>query len=226
MGKYMRKSKGIGEVAVMELAHEVGVRTRARALAMAAASVEAAKRRRAVGGELRLSSSCIHLRSRRRVVIKPETENSVSLDASGSLGRIVREDHRSSPSSERMLASCCSSNGSSELVKERVTGVDLEDEAVGIETPNKYFDCRERETTPSSELRAESEDMESTARPSEGKFRPRSTAKKMPSESEIEEFFATAEKDLQKQFTEKYNYDIVKDVPLEGRYEWVQLVNP
>ncbi|RHN42264.1 putative cyclin-dependent kinase inhibitor [Medicago truncatula] len=45
----------------------------------------------------------------------------------------------------------------------------------------------------------------------------------MPEESELDEFFSAAEKDIQKQFQNKYNYDIVKDMPLEGPYEWVQL---
>ncbi|KAK9670399.1 hypothetical protein RND81_13G199400 [Saponaria officinalis] len=44
-----------------------------------------------------------------------------------------------------------------------------------------------------------------------------------PSEYEIEEFFSSAEKQLQKRFSDKYNFDIVKDVPLEGRYEWCQI---
>lgn len=48
-------------------------------------------------------------------------------------------------------------------------------------------------------------------------------AEKMPSAEEIEEFFAAAEKCDQKRFTEKYNYDFSKDVPLEGRYQWVRL---
>ncbi|KAK1402579.1 Cyclin-dependent kinase inhibitor [Heracleum sosnowskyi] len=46
---------------------------------------------------------------------------------------------------------------------------------------------------------------------------------KMPSTEEIEEFLAAAEKHEQRRFAEKYNYDIVKDVPLEGRYQWVCL---
>ncbi|XP_058735686.1 cyclin-dependent kinase inhibitor 7-like [Vicia villosa] len=46
---------------------------------------------------------------------------------------------------------------------------------------------------------------------------------KTPSESELDEFFSAAEENIQKQFSNKYNFDIVKDVPLEGRYEWVQL---
>ncbi|CAL5197692.1 unnamed protein product [Lathyrus oleraceus] len=46
---------------------------------------------------------------------------------------------------------------------------------------------------------------------------------KMPSESELDEFFSAAEKNMQKKFENKYNFDIVKDVPLEGRYDWVEL---
>ncbi|CAI8609260.1 unnamed protein product [Vicia faba] len=46
---------------------------------------------------------------------------------------------------------------------------------------------------------------------------------KTPSESELDEFFSAAEENIQKQFENKYNFDIVKDMPLEGRYEWVQL---
>ncbi|CAH9146028.1 unnamed protein product [Cuscuta epithymum] len=48
----------------------------------------------------------------------------------------------------------------------------------------------------------------------------------MPSAAEIEEFFAVTEKYEQKRFLEKYNYDVVKDAPLEGRYQWVRLNNP
>ncbi|KAG5010755.1 hypothetical protein AAZX31_07G194800 [Glycine max] len=46
---------------------------------------------------------------------------------------------------------------------------------------------------------------------------------KTPPKAEIEEFFAMAEKYEQKRFTEKYNFDIVRDLPLEGRYQWVRL---
>ncbi|KZV37448.1 Cyclin-dependent kinase inhibitor family protein [Dorcoceras hygrometricum] len=50
-----------------------------------------------------------------------------------------------------------------------------------------------------------------------------STAGRSPSAEEIEEFFAAVEEYEQKRFAEKYNYDIAKDVPLEGKYEWVPL---
>ncbi|XP_028765819.1 cyclin-dependent kinase inhibitor 7-like [Neltuma alba] len=46
---------------------------------------------------------------------------------------------------------------------------------------------------------------------------------KMAPKEEIEEFFAMAEKYEQERFAEKYNYDIAKDMPLDGRYQWVRL---
>ncbi|KAI8029733.1 Cyclin-dependent kinase inhibitor 3 [Camellia lanceoleosa] len=223
MGKYMRNCKGIVEIAVMEVAH-VGARTRARALSMAdAESSGTAKKRKVSGGELRFSSSLVHLRSRRRVLVTPE--NSVSPATSeNSERRSALNDRCSSPSSDTLPSSCCSSNASSDHGEERFEIVDLENDSVQIETSTCDFDRRERrETTPSSELQAESGDLESTARPSEANSRRRSSAEKMPSETELEEFFAAAEKDIRKRFTEKYNYDIVKDVPLEGRYDWVRL---
>ncbi|AES90201.1 putative cyclin-dependent kinase inhibitor [Medicago truncatula] len=42
-------------------------------------------------------------------------------------------------------------------------------------------------------------------------------------EAEIDEFFANFEREERKRFAEKYNFDIVRDMPLEGRYEWVRL---
>ncbi|GMP31515.1 hypothetical protein CsSME_00005692 [Camellia sinensis var. sinensis] len=208
MGKYMRKSKGIGEIQVMEVAY-VGVRTRARALAMDAEPRSGtAKRRNVVGGagrgELKFSSSLIQLRSRRRLVVTPADMER--------------------PISDRVPASCCSSNASSEFAKESLKIVDLEENSVQLETSTCEFNCRERrEMAPSSQLQAESGELESSARLSEANSGRRLTADKMPSETEIEEFFVAAEKSLQKQFTEKYNYDIVKDMPLEGRYEWVRI---
>ncbi|CAN4107691.1 unnamed protein product [Withania somnifera] len=80
-----------------------------------------------------------------------------------------------------------------------------------------------------SEHCEESEDMESSSTTTKkssssgsADHRKPPSAAKVP-EAEIEEFFAVAEKCEQKRFAEKYNYDIVKDVPLEGRYEWVSL---
>ncbi|KAG8389091.1 hypothetical protein BUALT_Bualt02G0193200 [Buddleja alternifolia] len=46
----------------------------------------------------------------------------------------------------------------------------------------------------------------------------------IPTAREMEEFFADAEQPQQRLFIEKYNFDIVNDVPLSGRYEWVKVM--
>ncbi|KAK1433048.1 hypothetical protein QVD17_09954 [Tagetes erecta] len=46
---------------------------------------------------------------------------------------------------------------------------------------------------------------------------------KTPPAAELDEFFSAAEKNLSDRFKDKYNYDIVNDVPLKGRFEWIQL---
>ncbi|EFJ20743.1 hypothetical protein SELMODRAFT_451516 [Selaginella moellendorffii] len=45
-----------------------------------------------------------------------------------------------------------------------------------------------------------------------------------PTRDEIEEFFAGVEEkdDSSKRFVDKYNFDVFNDVPLSGRFEWVQ----
>ncbi|XP_047938114.1 cyclin-dependent kinase inhibitor 6-like [Salvia hispanica] len=45
---------------------------------------------------------------------------------------------------------------------------------------------------------------------------------KTPSAAELEDFFTEAEDYVQRRFAQKYNYDIVKDAPIQGgRYQWV-----
>ncbi|TQE11301.1 hypothetical protein C1H46_003035 [Malus baccata] len=79
------------------------------------------------------------------------------------------------------------------------------------------------ETTPSSELCLDSNEMSSPA--PVVSHRRRIPVSKSPPSEEIEEFFAVVEKYEHKRFTEKYNYDIVNDVPLEGRYQWVRFMS-
>ncbi|XP_010547079.1 PREDICTED: cyclin-dependent kinase inhibitor 3 [Tarenaya hassleriana] len=45
----------------------------------------------------------------------------------------------------------------------------------------------------------------------------------VPTTCELEEFFVYAEQQQQRLFMEKYNFDVVNDLPLPGRYEWVQV---
>ncbi|CAA3013366.1 cyclin-dependent kinase inhibitor 7-like [Olea europaea subsp. europaea] len=203
----MRRSKRIAEVAA-----EDGVRMARVRTALAATSVS--KKRKVDGGELELSTSLVQLETRALSIMTPENS-----DSGNSTCESVSSDH--------VLASCCSSNESSKVVKGNSKFTDLQEDreiVVEVETLSyDLMDCGEsRVTTPLSEVEAE---LESTSRPREANSRSLSTMQKMPSETELEEFFASAEKDLQKQFTEKYNFDILEDIPLEGRYEWIEL-NP
>ncbi|GFS34248.1 hypothetical protein Acr_00g0032920 [Actinidia rufa] len=185
----------------MEVAH-VGVKTRARSLAMveAVASSGTEKRRKIVAGDSKLSSSLVQFGSCHSAVVTPE-KNSVS---PATTENSASDDRCSSQSSDHVPTSCCSCNASSDFEKETFGIVDLEDDRVQFETSTSDFGCSERrEKTPSGELQSESGDLESTARPSEVNSRRKFPVEKMPSETELEEFFAAAEKDLQKRFTEK-----------------------
>jgi len=44
-----------------------------------------------------------------------------------------------------------------------------------------------------------------------------------PPPEEVEAFLAAAESTLARRFAAKYNYDVVKDAPMDGRYEWVRV---
>ncbi|BAU00202.1 hypothetical protein LR48_Vigan06g033800 [Vigna angularis] len=127
-----------------------------------------------------------------------------------------------SPTSAEIPASCCSNNGSTSLDEDMIKLSDLEVESARVETStfNGAAQIEGKEMNRSGKLLENSEETESVEMIS---CRASSKARTMPTESELEEFFVTAEKDIQKRFQDKYNYDVVKDMPLEGRYEWVQL---
>ncbi|CAK9315230.1 unnamed protein product [Citrullus colocynthis] len=200
----VRKCRGVAEIAVME----VDLR--------ATRPPPDNKRKITAGTDFEISTtttSFLKLRSRRRRVLLPE--NSVPPAERTSVSPTSDDDGSTF---------CCSSNACSEILEESIKFVDLEDE--NDEHGVAFKSSREsRETTPSSEFRLPpSGDMESPARKTEATSGNRSSSSvKMPAESELEEFFLAAEKNIQKRFAEKYNYDIVEDVPLEGRYEWVRV---
>ncbi|GAB2227301.1 hypothetical protein Drorol1_Dr00009117 [Drosera rotundifolia] len=232
MGRCVRKCRDA--TAVVREA-EIGVRmTRSKALAMAAAEGGSSARRieRKVGeGELRRS---VELRRGRRVAIEVNSSSSGScVDEEENCSSGVSDDDLT----EAAVASSCSSSnestgerklreqGDDEEVLESTDPEEVEESGAGRENSMDFDQRQRREKTPSSESQPESDDaMDSTAMriSSAPNSRNRSTmGSKMPSDFEIEEFFAEAEKGLQKRFIDRYNFDIVRDVPLEGRYQWV-----
>lgn len=191
----------------------VGVKTRAQAaLAMEAAATSTPKRKNNSSGEEDGKSSKSP-RTSSSSDVKQATENVPPETKERCLSR----------TSGVVLASCCCSNESTGLGEDKIKLLDLEVDSAQVETSicNGGQEIeRKIEMSRSSEVRENAQErhsMESNSR------RHSSTARIMPTDLELDEFFAAAEKDIQKKFLDKYNYDVVKDEPLEGRYEWVQV---
>lgn len=143
---------------------------------------------------------------------------------------LVVSPHKTSSSSDAFSVSddfSTSRSSSNDVIK----SADLK--ATSFETEvstcnNKFRFSSKEETSPLSEICGDSEDQTSMDTPSKNppeshSRKPSSEEEEIPSAAEIDEFFTAAEKREQERFAEKYNYDIVKDVPLEGRYQWVRL---
>ncbi|CDP02486.1 unnamed protein product [Coffea canephora] len=222
----MSKDKGIGE----EVA-ETDVETTRAVPAVSATAGEGRKRKVGCGGELSYATSLVQLRSHRRLRVD---DNVMLDDLTGNAAATGKLDDPCS--------SCCSSNGSSELDYDTSESVDpkVEEEEEGtVEVTTSTYElencCRERRgTAPWAEVQAESGELESTtasrlrsmsSEENSSRCRTSTEEKNMPSKDELEEFFSAAEKNLQQKFAQKYNFDIVKEEPLQGRYEWVR-VNP
>ncbi|KAB1993609.1 hypothetical protein ES319_D13G042300v1 [Gossypium barbadense] len=208
MGDCMRNCKRSAEAAEMEAS---------------STSFSLSKRRKTVGSrelqELELTSPDIELGTTR--ILSNSLNKPIYLaTSSGSCG-VLAGDMCSGLFSGNSSASRCSSNESCDILKDSLRFVDLEAKSFETEIStctnvNKFS----RETPPLSEHCGDSDEMQSPE-----KKPPPSTTEppKIPSQAEIDEFFSVAEKYEQKRFAEKYNYDIVKDVPLDGRYQWLRL---
>ncbi|KAK9109165.1 hypothetical protein Sjap_017225 [Stephania japonica] len=231
--------------------HVVGVMTRARrALAMAPARSGEIEKRRKIdhcnstnSSELQFAPSYVQIRTRPRPLITAATENSPGGDdpSERNLERCNSTSGATNIDKVAVLSRCCSSNGSScELAHEkssRFGSSDLGSECFEFDNYSsaaRVLGCTTDSTTPReksagtpkfSDLEAESDDLDQARRPSAARRSSsrRGSEEMAPSEAELDEFFTVAESAEKKRFTEKYNFDVVKDVPLKGRYEWVQL---
>ncbi|GMJ09774.1 hypothetical protein HRI_004646600 [Hibiscus trionum] len=171
------------------------------------------KRRKTVDSkesqQLELTSPDIKLGNTRRFISNSRNKP-ISVSTLSNSGGVLLTGELCSNSSSGEDSS--DSNESCDIVKYSLRFVDLKAKSFETEIStcinvNKFS----AETIPTIELIGDSEE---TAPPHR---------KKPPSQAELDEFFAAAEKYEQVRFAEKYNYDIVKDVPLDGRYQWIQL---
>ncbi|CAK9162365.1 unnamed protein product [Ilex paraguariensis] len=260
MGKYMRKAKISGDVAVMEVSQSsFGVRTRAKTLALQRLHSTTS---RAQSPPPQHPESCyLQLRSRRlekppllsdirkqhqeqqKLPPKegscrrsPENNSGENLDSRAS--SCVRMSVMKSGSVGSVSISCCEKDlGRTTVIAGK--GDETEDDCdFGVEASfgenNLEFEARERstrESTPCSLMR----DLDSIATPGSTTRPTRATTANrrirtamqtiVPTMHEIEEFFSCVEQQQQNFFMEKYNFDVLNDLPLPGRYEWVK-VNP
>ncbi|WZZ64070.1 cyclin-dependent kinase inhibitor 7 isoform X1 [Brassica napus] len=145
-------------------------------------------------------------------------ERTVSSSLAYSASDSEDEDHRSSS-----VSSGCSS---SEIARD--TGLpflDLEAQQQISETEvSSLITINFRaQGSPSSEILGEMDSATTTTKTERRVGQKQEKKAKAPTQAELDDFFSAAERGQQKRFTDKYNYDIVNDTPLEGRYEWVSL---
>ncbi|CAL9090282.1 unnamed protein product [Musa acuminata var. zebrina] len=215
MGRYTTKcSRAVDELAVMEVTQDVGARTRARTLALAsAAAVAGSKRRNAAAPPPAVvqTSTYLQLRSRHLVMM--------------TRGKTQRPANSSNPDPSVERVSRCSSNASSEVVfneqasrkrklwmarfwiARRATSIPdergwwlpiLQNSPPLLRFTPYCLDFR-REMPPSNEAQCEAGDLESMTEASSSWRRAEAT----PTQAEIEEFFAAAEREQAQQFADK-----------------------
>ncbi|KAI8538010.1 hypothetical protein RHMOL_Rhmol09G0067300 [Rhododendron molle] len=204
MGKYMKKAKTSGEVALMD--SYLGVRTRAKTLAL----------QNSGGG-----GSYLQLRSRR-------LEKQTLICDSKRQKQTPKESPVCNPKNPNLVAD---EGTRLETEEKKRDDVDKGIEASFGENVVE-FEGRERssrESTPCSLIR-DPESIRtpgSTTRPTmptEANRRlQNSMPRHIPTVNEMDEFFAGAEEKQRRQFIEKYNFDLVNDTPLPGQYEWSKL---
>ncbi|KAM0022450.1 putative cyclin-dependent kinase inhibitor domain-containing protein [Helianthus debilis subsp. tardiflorus] len=208
----MKVGKLVSPVVLMEVT-QVGVRTRARAMAIvneeiADNSVVAVKRRKLGNDKLRSPSPTF---VETKVVDREICVNNVLKDIQNDC-----YDAAVSCRSSGVSASCCSSStGSIEKVSDLEESVDQTGTTTTYKLDGRKSTLGELESTAVNNRSTTVNNSSHTVLPAE----------KMAPEAELEEFFVAAQEGLNERFKNKYNYDIVNDIPLKGRFEWIQ-VNP
>ncbi|TMW89964.1 hypothetical protein EJD97_016391 [Solanum chilense] len=208
MGKYIRKTRKTEDVSPL------GVLTRAKALALN-------------GGD---GGSYLELRSRR--LVKPFTV----LEGRRQKNGVPKNPNLVNPNPNQQIPNVCVNSEEGKGVKEMENQKEKEKSCLGPEDSFGEnlleFEGRKRttrESTPCSLIRDSdniqtpgSSTRRTNANEANGRV-PNSIQPTIPTDLELEEFFTRAEKEQQRKFIEKYNFDPVNEKPLPGRYEWVKV---
>ncbi|KAF7051029.1 LOW QUALITY PROTEIN: hypothetical protein CFC21_059315 [Triticum aestivum] len=208
MGKYMRKSKASGEVAVMEVAGALlGVRTRSRTLA----AQQQPQRKGQEDGDPG-AGDYLELRSRRLEKQPPpgarekEDAPAAARRAAAAGGR--RMEQAPSFAAEGFEADLEVSFG------DNVLDWDATDRGTRETTPCSLIYSSETMSTPGSATGARNHSRRRAQTP---------VCRYVPSSLEMDEFFAAAEQQQHQSFRDKYNFCPASERPLPGRYEWTVL---
>ncbi|CAL4912474.1 unnamed protein product [Urochloa decumbens] len=204
MGKYMRKSKVSGEVAVMEVPGGalLGVRTRSRTLALQRAQRPPLDK----GEPEEAAGDYLELRSRR--LEKPHKEQPAAAAAPAQKRGAGRKAAAAAPAEDDFEAS----------FGENVLDFDAMERSTRETTPCSLIRSSDMISTPGSTTKSKTSNSMTSRHRMEAPI-----CRFIPSSLEMEEFFAEAEQRGQNAFREKYNFCPVNDCPLPGRYEWTRL---
>ncbi|XP_049363895.1 cyclin-dependent kinase inhibitor 4-like [Solanum verrucosum] len=232
MGKYMRKrkTKTTGEVVAVLDVSPLGVRTRAKTLALK--RLQKSSSGGGDGGDV--GGGCyLQLRSRR--LEKPL----VGFERKRRKHPLKESKRQNRSLRVRKMKGQSWNSGSVEGEEEKKEEVHVQENQKEIDNNGSFegenlleFDGRERttrESTPCNLIRDPDNipTPGSSTRPnnaSEANGRePTSAQRIIPTAHEMNDFFAGTEEKQQKQFIEKYNFDPVNDKPLPGRYKWVKV---
>ncbi|KAJ4722971.1 Cyclin-dependent kinase inhibitor [Melia azedarach] len=241
MGKYMRKAKTAGEVAVMDVTQSsLGVRTRARTLALQRLQQKSQPAPAPGGG------SYLQLRSRRLEKPPVLVNESSRRTRQGNAAAKEKDAQNSNANSRARVKMASADSGpresgqkeNSDNGKKKEIVQEDNDNDLGIEASfgenvleSEGRERSTRESTPCSLIR----DPETIRTPGSSNRptssmenrRARSSASRhIPTAHEMDQFFADAEEEQRRQFIEKYNYDPVNDKPLPGHFEWKKVDHP
>ncbi|KAK4441513.1 Cyclin-dependent kinase inhibitor 3 [Sesamum alatum] len=206
MGKYTRKAKMTADVALMDVSQSyLGVRTRAKTLALQRLQSAAAN-----------PDACyLELRSRR--LEKPMQQQN-SRQSCGCRGK--EEDlevgNREECFQTGVILGSIEAGGLGIEVSfgENVLDIEAAERGTRESTPCSLIRAADTITPPGSTTK-----QTCSSAPTERAQDVRVV--NVPSSRDLEDFFAREEQLLQRHFVEKYNFDIMNDLPLPGRYEWV-----
>ncbi|KAM0919853.1 hypothetical protein ACQ4PT_007996 [Festuca glaucescens] len=208
MGKYMRKSKASGEVAVMEVGGALlGVRTRSRTLALQQRTSSPLKRGEDPPAD-QAAGDYLELRSRRLEKQPPPGPKEKEEPLASAAAAAGWKEQAAAFAAEGFEADLEASFG------DNVLDWDAMERSTRETTPCSLIRTSEMISTPGSATRTSNPSRRRTRTP---------ICRYIPSSLEMEEFFDAAERQQHQAFREKYNFCPANECPLPGRYEWTRI---